>query len=114
MKKFLSAFLAFAMVLSMLWIPVVAEENASAASATEPVTSPTEDSSVLPTYEGSGESFLTDTYNDCLLLTVKHAKKTDFDDYLEKLVDEEKYTEVVAPHGVLDTDGNVAAMYQNG
>lgn len=110
MKKLLSVFLAFAMVLPMLWIPTVAE---TAASSAETVVSPTEDHSVLPTYTGYGERYFTDTYNDCLLLTVKHAEKTDFDNYLN-LLEEQGYTAVVASHKMLGTTSNVAAMYQNG
>ena len=112
MKRFLSVFLSFAMVLSMLWIPAVAETGTSVASATEPVTSPTEDNSVLPSYDGEGSQHFTDTYNDCLLLTVKNATRDDFNSYLEKLV-AEGYESVVAPRGVLGTV-NEASMYQNG
>ncbi|MBQ2734887.1 MAG: MBL fold metallo-hydrolase [Clostridia bacterium] len=109
MKKFLSAFLAFAMVLSMLWIPAVA---GTSGGATEEVISPTEDNSVLPTYSGTGTQSLTDTYNDCLLLTVKGTTQSAFNTYLQTTLPAAGY-EAVVNRAVLGTT-NKASIYQNG
>ena len=66
----------------------------------------------FPLYEGTHtEIDFTDTYNDCILMTVKGATKEGYESYLAKLTQATDCKEIVAPHNVLGSTGNVASMY---
>ena len=68
--------------------------------------------SSLPAYEGinTGITF-TDTYNDCMLMTVQGAVQADYEAYVAKLASLACTREIVAPHNILGNTGNLASMY---
>lgn len=66
----------------------------------------------FPLYEGTHtEIDFTDTYNDCILMTVKGATKEGYESYLAKLTQATDCKEIVAPHGVLKNTDNLASIY---
>jgi len=92
MKKLLSALLAFAIVLTSLCIPAVATEDKS---ATPPTTSTAQ--TLLPAYtaaSSSAKKTYTDTYNDCILMTVTNTTSNEYTTYLGTLASK-GYTKVV-------------------
>ncbi|MBR2020360.1 MAG: hypothetical protein IKA05_08190 [Clostridia bacterium] len=71
-----------------------------------------DESELLPAYEGDCTLIdYTDVYNDCTLMTVQGATQADYEAYIAKFATYSNYTEIVAPHDVLGTTGNVASMY---
>ena len=107
MKRIFSMVLALAMVLSLGVFPVIAE------TATTSVTAPTPTAPILPEYTGTKSSIkFTDTYNDCILMTVKGTNEEAFNAYLTTLTSG-GYTQVVAPRAVLGT-ANKASIYTKG
>ncbi|MBR2019492.1 MAG: hypothetical protein IKA05_03760 [Clostridia bacterium] len=114
MKKLLSALLAFAIVLTSLCIPAVATEDKS---ATPPTTSTAQ--TLLPAYtaaSSSAKKTYTDTYNDCILMTVTNTTRTEYTAYLDTL-ESQNYTKVLRGHKILGMTGdasNLSSIYTKG
>ena len=73
---------------------------------------PEDDSVLLPEYEGSNTLIdFTDTYNDCILMTVQGTTKADYEAYLAKLASFSNYEEIVAPRKVLGSTNNLSSIY---
>ena len=69
----------------------------------------------LPAYEGVNTAItFTDTYNDCILMTVQGAAQADYEAYLASFTASNGYKEIVAPHEILGNTGNIASMYTKG
>ena len=69
-------------------------------------------SELLPAYEGSNLGIhFTDTNNDCTLMTVQGASKSDYESYVGKMLAYSNYETVVAPRDILGGTGNIASMY---
>ena len=103
MKKLLSALLAFAIVLTSLCIPAVAADDKTAAA---PTTSTAQ--TLLPAYtaaSSSAKTTYTDTYNDCILMTVTNTTKAEYTAYLN-LLESEGFTSVLRGHKILGMSEN--------
>lgn len=66
----------------------------------------------LPVYGGTYTKLdVTDTGNECFLMTVQGTEKADYEAYLASLCALAGCREVVAPHSILETEDSLASMY---
>ncbi|MBQ2734956.1 MAG: hypothetical protein IJF33_03910, partial [Clostridia bacterium] len=73
---------------------------------------PVDNGDLLPAYEGMKTSVdYTDTYNDCILMTVQGTTQADYETYVAKFAAFSNYEEIVAPRDMLGGTGNVASIY---
>jgi len=67
---------------------------------------------VLPKYEASCSTLrYTDTYNDCVLMTVQNTAQADFEAYLAQFTESAGYQKILETRDVLEGTGNLATMY---
>lgn len=90
----------------------LSESTSESKTETLPQRDLVDTSKLLPTYQGKKKSVdYTDTYNDCILMTVQGTAKADYEAYIAKLSSFSNYQEIVAPRDMLGGTGNIASTY---
>jgi len=113
MKKPIAFILVITILLSALCIPAVAATS----SAVPPTVATAKD--ILPAYTGTNSGITyTDTYNDCILMTVTGTTKTAYSAFLDAFESNGSgYTKVLRGHKPLEmtgTSANITAIYRKG
>ena len=103
MKKPIAFILVITILLSALCIPAVAATS----SAAPPTVATAKD--ILPAYTGTNSGITyTDTYNDCILMTVTGTTQTAYTAFLDAFESDGSYTKVLRGHKPLEMTGDSA------